>query len=600
MIIEILFNNVLSQKILIKLCIFLLIIIINKNGFLSFFNMFIFTKPKNSLFQFNQYFQLNNSKIQYFDISLNKYFFSLTFKIVKVEYYIRFFDRNKNIIPPSYLFYNDIQLMCHIKNQNINIVSLGNIYQDKYFHCIEFFNTTENIKIGIIFYMNNEELKNNIFFIKDNIINYNNLTNLNDTVFDPLYINNQYKSLFNEKNKYINEKRIKKIYKRYPFCTLKRNIYSNNNNWTYTNIYNHYFCFCVHKKCDNNNIIFQECKYFFYISIIDFNKNLYNKTHYLFSDFIFSDMPNDDTFPIFNEMIKRKFPVHYITEKKSLYNKYCNKIEDCLSILPINKILYKNYGNFLQKYFFLFLKLKAVISGRLDIFHKITQIFYYLEYITYIGVGHGVCYFKHFLYAKHKLYGINTNNKFLLPNSYPLISIAKKYGWKDKDIIKNNLPRWDKYNNDSIHKIYFSENLKNNSIKPNSIFVMFTWRDIKKNHTISGYYIKNIINLLCNGNLNKYLIKYNIILYFSLHRFIYKKYKKIFKVIVKTKKNINFIDQEKISECLMKTNLAVSDFSSIVFDLMYRKKPIIIYIPDANDPNIKKIIKQNIFYIFNH
>ena len=50
----------------------------------------------------------------------------------------------------------------------------------------------------------------------------------------------------------------------------------------------------------------------------------------------------------------------------------------------------------------------------------------------------------------------------------------------------------------------------------------------------------------------------------------------------------------------MKTNLAVSDFSSIVFDLMYRKKPIIIYIPDANDPNIKKIIKQNIFYIFNH
>ena len=205
-------------------------------------------------------------------------------------------------------------------------------------------------------------------------------------------------------------------------------------------------------------------------------------------------MPNDDTFPIFNEMIKRKFPVHYITEKKSLYNKYCNKIEDCLSILPINKILYKNYGNFLQKYFFLFLKLKAVISGRLDIFHKITQIFYYLEYITYIGVGHGVCYFKHFLYAKHKLYGINTNNKFLLPNSYPLISIAKKYGWKDKDIIKNNLPRWDKYNNDSIHKTYFSENLKNNSIKSNSIFVMFTWRDIKKNHTISGYYIKNIIN----------------------------------------------------------------------------------------------------------
>ena len=182
MIIEI-FNIVLSEKKLIKLFIFLLLIIINKNGFLSFFNMFIFIKSQNSLFQFNQYFQLNNSKIQYFDISLNKYFFSLTFKIVKVEYYIRLFDRNKNIIPPSYLFYNDIQLMCYIKNQNITIVSLSNIYQDKYFYCIEFFNTKENINIGIIFYMNDEKLNNYEFFFNDIIINYNNLSNLNDTVY---------------------------------------------------------------------------------------------------------------------------------------------------------------------------------------------------------------------------------------------------------------------------------------------------------------------------------------------------------------------------------------------------------------------------------
>ena len=223
-------------------------------------------------------------------------------------------------------------------------------------------------------------------------------------------------------------------------------------------------------------------------------------------------MPNDDTFPIFKEMIKRKYPVHYITEKKSLYDKYCNQIENCLSIIPLNKTLYENYGNILQKYFFLFLKLKAVISGRLHIFHKITQLFYYLEYITYIGVGHGVCYFKYYLYTKKQIYGIYTNNKLLLPNSYPLISIAKKYGWKDEDLIKSNLPRWDKYNNDSFHKIYFSENLKNNSINSNSIFVMFTWRYVKKNHTVSPDYIKNIINLLCNDKLNKYLIKYNIIL----------------------------------------------------------------------------------------
>ena len=320
---------------------------------------------------------------------------------------------------------------------------------------------------------------------------------------------------------------------------------------------------------------------------MDYNNNLYNKTHYLFIDFVFSNMPNDDTFPIFKEMIKREYQAHYITEKQSIYNKYCNKTKECLTIIPLNRKLFRKYGNFLQKYFFLFLKVKAVISGRVAIYHPIQELFYNLENATFIAVGHGVCYFKYYLYTKNQIYGINRNNKILLPDSEPIISIAKKFGWKDKDIIKNNLPRWDKYNNDIIHKPDESED---NNLKTNSIFIMFTWRHVKKK--ISNDYTKNIINLLCNDNLNNYLVKYNIILYFSLHRYVYYRYNKIFKIIIKTKKNIRFIRQEQISECLMKTNLAVSDFSSIVFDLMYRKKPIIIYIPDANDPNIKKYYQK--------
>ena len=537
---------------------------------MSNIDVYNFSKSKNNLLQFNQFLQFNDLKIEYFNMSLKNYSFSFKYKKTKIEYYICFFDKNKNMIPPSYLFFNDIHLMCHIQNQDITIDSLSNIYQNNYFYCIEFFNTTENIKIGIILYRSNEKLKNYEFFINSNLINYNNLSYLNNRIFDPVYIIAQYKSSINEFQK---ELRIKKIYMRYPIFNLKRDIYLNNNNWTYKNIYNHYFCFCINQKWISN-FKSQECKYLFYISIIDSNKNLYNKTHYLFSDFIFSNMPNDDTFPIFKEMLKRKYPVHYITEKKSLYHNYCYQIEECLTIIPLNRTLYNNYGDFLQKYFILFLKLKAVISGRLDIYHKISHLFYDLEYTTYIAVGHGVCYFKYDLYTKNQIYGINTNNKLLLPDSEPIISIAKKYGWKDKDIIKSNLPRWDKYNNDIIHKSSFSEESNGHKIESNSIFIMFTWRDLKKHKKISNDYINNIINLLCNENLNKYLVKYNIILYFSLHRFIYYKYKKIFENIIK--KNIQFIGQEQISECLTKTNLAVSDFSSIVFDLMYRKKPIII------------------------
>ena len=554
---------------------------------MSFFKIFDSNKSKNNLMQFNQYFKFNDLEIKYFDISLINYSFSFIFKVVKIEYYICFYDENKNIIPPSYLFFHDLQLMCHIQKQNITIDSLSNIYQNKYFYCIEFFNTTENIKIGIFFFRKNEILKNYEFFLPDNLINFNNLSNLNNTIFDPLYINDQYLSIFNKSNNLQKGLRIKKIYSKYPICNLKRNIYSNNRNWTYTNIYNHYFCFCIHQKC-NSTSDSQSCKYFFYISIMDYNNNLYNKTHYIFIDFVFSNMPNDDTFPIFKEMIKREYQAHYITEKNSLYNKYCNKIKECLTIIPLNRKLFRKYGDFLQKYFFLFLKVKAVISGRVTISHPIQKLFYNLENATFIAVGHGVCYFKYYLYTKNQIYGINRNNKLLLPDSEPIISIAKKFGWKDKDIIKYNLPRWDKYNNDKIHK---SGESKDNNLKSNSIFIMFTWRYLKIK--ISNDYIKNIVNLLCNDNLNKYLVKYNIILYFSLHRYVYYRYNKIFNIIIKTKKNIQFIRQGQISECLTKTNLAVSDFSSIVFDLMYRKKPIIIYIPDANDPNITKYYERH-------
>ena len=91
--------------------------------------------------------------------------------------------------------------------------------------------------------------------------------------------------------------------------------------------------------------------------------------------------------------------------------------------------------------------MKAVISAKEGTRTKYSQLFYNLEYVTYIAVGHGVCYFKDYLYADDRLYGRKINDKILIPPSEKIISIAKKFGWKDENIIKLNLPRWDKFNN---------------------------------------------------------------------------------------------------------------------------------------------------------
>ena len=125
---------------------------------------------------------------------------------------------------------------------------------------------------------------------------------------------------------------------------------------------------------------------------------------------------------------------------------------------------------------------------------------------------------------------------------------------------------------------------------------MFTWRQtkiIKKlKMKISKYYFNNIYNLINNNNLQEALARNNITLYFTLHH-ILQHLKKLFE----KNKNIEYIYENDISEVLSKTNLVISDFSSIIFDIICRKRPYIIFIPDAKDPKIKNIYINNYYDI---
>ena len=267
----------------------------------------------------------------------------------------------------------------------------------------------------------------------------------------------------------------------------------------------------------------------------------------------------------------------------NIFNEYCNNKNKCFKIIYVNKNNYTINGDFIEKYLTLILKLKIVISGAgINIFYM-NNLFYNIEYITYICIGHGISFFKDFLYNSYDWYGHKIFDKILIPPSNKLISVVKMHGWKDENIIKMNLPRWDKFNFNSFYK-------NDSYINNNSIFVMFTWRKIKKDKKISFEYFKNIFNLINNDKLYLYLKSNNIVLYFTLHHklnnFIYKfkKYKYIF-----------FIKELMISDCLSKINLLISDFSSIIFDAIYRRKPYIMYIPDAYDKEIENIYERTYY-----
>ena len=62
---------------------------------------------------------------------------------------------------------------------------------------------------------------------------------------------------------------------------------------------------------------------------------------------------------------------------------------------------------------------------------------------------------------------------------------------------------------------------------------------------------------------------------------------------------LKFISQSEISERLIKSDLVITDFSSIIFEIMRKRKPYIMFIPDANDPLIKKKYVPEYFDIIN-
>ena len=95
----------------------------------------------NNIFKIsNVTYFINNLFFYIVDI---KYSFSLKIGKIKIQYYIAIFDDNKNLIQPSdFILYKGLHIICHmtIINNNINIDSIANIYENKYFSCVELFN----------------------------------------------------------------------------------------------------------------------------------------------------------------------------------------------------------------------------------------------------------------------------------------------------------------------------------------------------------------------------------------------------------------------------------------------------------------------------
>jgi hypothetical protein len=381
------------------------------------------------------------------NITSVNYSFSYIFHIAKIEYNFVFYDFYNKIIEPSDLsLYYNLHIFCNSIeiNNNLTIKYIAYVRKNKYFNCIEYLDIHEKMNFGITLYKKDkyyEYFLINLF--SDNLINYNNFFFKCDEEFDPLIIlknHFQLEKLINGKIK-LGDKTflLTKSYFIMPQFSIKSNSATMKEKWYFKNIYNNYFCFCKYSetnKCRYKRMN-KKCKYNIYLNIIDNGKNLYKKLDYLLADFNSPDTSPCESYLLFEKMIKLNLNAHYITQREDIYKKYNNsKYSYNMPILYGSSSI---DGEFLEKYLKIFLKLKATISGAH--IYSINNLFYNINYITYICLGHGISYLKDFLYNDY--YSCKRYNKIILPNSKIIVSNAMKYGWKYNDIIKFGLPRWD-------------------------------------------------------------------------------------------------------------------------------------------------------------
>ena len=83
----------------------------------------------------------------------------------------------------------------------------------------------------------------------------------------------------------------------------------------------------------------------------------------------------------------------------------------------------------MEKYLSLFLKIEAIILGAKFLYIK--NIFYYIDYITHIYIGHGVSILKQFLYSPKKYYGNKRYNNIIIATIKNNNFYSKKHGWTD-------------------------------------------------------------------------------------------------------------------------------------------------------------------------
>lgn len=296
------------------------------------------------------------------------------------------------------------------------------------------------------------------------------------------------------------------------------------------------------------------------------NKNTQDRNVILIGDLFFEkDIAPIDNFAFFEYIMSlkdSKFEAYYILNKHYfLYDKI--KKQYGKHIIP--------FDNKYSPWFYLTIaRLCSKIRYVLDSFDAFSLIFnslfYKAKYIDIIFTQHGITFFKQ-EYIQKNVYGAEKLNLTTISNDFEKEIFTKRGGFKNRQLIKLGLFRWDKVKDIS----------KNMAEK--CIFVYFTYRHylLQIDDISTTTYIQKIKSLLNNRDLKDFMLQHNIKFKIALHHGLLRYIDNLLM------DNCEIISEDDIGSMKNKASMLITDYSSMCFDFMLQNKPVIFYHLDEED-----------------
>ena len=294
------------------------------------------------------------------------------------------------------------------------------------------------------------------------------------------------------------------------------------------------------------------------------NKFEYKRTpkYILFFDFITSSICLDkNSYILFQEYQKKndKNAFYVINKKSKLYNSLLQE-NNTQNLIP-----FTNY-NYIEDLFPYLLNSKIIIQSYA--LYEFQVIINNVSYLKLLYLCHAVNYFKK-NQIKAELLKLDEEKKnIILTSPYEYNLYIKMNLYNNKSMHFAGLPRYD----------LFSKKQKYNN-NEKCILISFTYRSYNNSIYVNSLLRRNLESLFKDESLLSFLEEKNINLIYIPHHFDEIR-KRIFKKNEFPK--IIMEKQESLSYYIERCSLFITDFSSISFDFMFQKKPVLFYFIDVN------------------